>query len=107
MPEYDPTDRGALFKNDRKQTEKHPDYTGNLNVNGTDYWISAWIKTSKKGTTFMSLSVTEKDTNQKKAEPRSVPGIDRPDYPHEPQGYDGPPADSYDGPEDYESRIPF
>ena len=55
--EYDNTNRGVLFKKDKKETEKHPDYTGTLNVNGVDHWFSAWIKTSKKGNKFMSLSL--------------------------------------------------
>jgi uncharacterized protein (DUF736 family) len=59
--QYDDTDRGALFKNDRKETEKHPDYKGSLNVGGHDYWISAWIKDSRDGKKYMSLSVQQKD----------------------------------------------
>lgn len=57
MPEYDNTNRGVLFKNDDKKTDKHPDYTGTINVDGTDFRLSAWIKTGKKGGKFMSLSV--------------------------------------------------
>lgn len=64
MTQYDNTNSGALFRNDKK-SEKHPDYRGDINVNGVDYWISAWLKTSKKGTKFMSLSVTEKESVQK------------------------------------------
>jgi uncharacterized protein (DUF736 family) len=64
MSEYDNTDSGALFKNDKKETDKHPDYRGSLNVGGTDYWISAWLKTSKRGVKFMSLSVSAKDANR-------------------------------------------
>ena len=59
--QYDNRDTGALFKNDKKDTEKHPDYKGSVNVDGTEYWLSAWIKTSKQGTKFMSLSVKAKD----------------------------------------------
>jgi uncharacterized protein (DUF736 family) len=58
--EYDNSNRGSIFKNDKKEEEKHPDMTGSLNVNGTDYWISAWKKTSKAGTGFLSLSVRPK-----------------------------------------------
>jgi hypothetical protein len=58
--EYDNTDRGALFKNDRKETDNHPDYNGSINVGGTDYWLSAWIKEGKSGK-FMSLSVKPKE----------------------------------------------
>ena len=61
MTEYDNTNSGALFRNDKKETENHPDYRGNLNVGGQDFWISAWLKTSKKGQKFMSLSVTPKE----------------------------------------------
>lgn len=61
MTEYDDTDRGALFKNEDKQSDKHPDYKGNINVGGQEFWLSAWIKTSKKGQKFMSLSVKAKD----------------------------------------------
>jgi uncharacterized protein (DUF736 family) len=59
MTEFDNTDRGVLFKNNRKENDKHPDYTGTLNVKGHEYEISAWIKTSAKGTKFMSLSIKE------------------------------------------------
>lgn len=60
MP-YDNTNRGALFKNDDKQEDTHADYRGNLNVGGTEYWLDAWIKTSKAGKKFMSLSVKPKE----------------------------------------------
>lgn len=55
--EYDNTDRGALFKNKDKSNEQQPDYNGKLNVGGKDFYINAWLKTSKKGEKFMSLSV--------------------------------------------------
>jgi uncharacterized protein (DUF736 family) len=61
MAEYDNTNRGSLFRNDRKETENHPDYTGSINVDGTDYWLSAWLKTSKAGKKFFSMSVKPKD----------------------------------------------
>lgn len=61
MSDYDDTNRGALFKNDKKESDNHPDYKGSINVAGTDYWLSAWLKKSKAGQTFMSLSVKPKD----------------------------------------------
>ena len=60
MTDYDNTNSGALFKNDRKQTDRHPDYTGSLDVEGTQYWISAWIKEGRKGK-FMSIALTQKE----------------------------------------------
>ena len=59
MSEYDNTNRGALFRNDKDGNEKRPDYTGKINVDGKDYVLSAWIRESKAGVKFMSLSVSE------------------------------------------------
>jgi uncharacterized protein (DUF736 family) len=61
--EYDSTNRGSLFKNDRKDDAKFPDYKGSINVDGTEYWLSAWIKVSKDGAKFMSLSVKNKNAD--------------------------------------------
>lgn len=59
--QYDNTNRGALFKNDKEGgNPKWPDYRGNLNVNGLEFWIDAWISKSKKGATYMSLKVKPK-----------------------------------------------
>ena len=58
---------GVLFKNDKKESEKHPDYKGNITVGGQDYWLSAWIKEGKDGSKFMSLSVKAKDQKEAKA----------------------------------------
>lgn len=54
---------GILFKNDRKEKPSHPDYTGNAMIDGTEYWLSAWIKDGKKGK-FMSLAFKPKDEAQ-------------------------------------------
>jgi len=75
MTEYSNVNTGALFKNERKETERHPDYNGTINVNGVDMWISAWLKTSKGGNRFMSLSVKPKDM-QASAPAKEAAGID-------------------------------
>lgn len=58
--EFDNNNRGVLFKNDRKGKDTHPDYKGSCEVEGEEFWLSAWIKTGQKGK-FMSLSFTAKD----------------------------------------------
>lgn len=61
MTDYDNTNSGALFKNDKGDNPNRPDYTGELNVEGKEMRIAAWLKTSKAGNKFMSLSVSEKE----------------------------------------------
>ena len=59
---FDNTNRGILSKNQNKTADNHPEYSGSLNVDGTDYWLSAWIKeSSKDGKKFFSLSIKPKD----------------------------------------------
>lgn len=53
---------GILFKNTRKETDRHPDRTGSARIGGTDYWVSAWIKTDKNGEPFLSLAFKLKDS---------------------------------------------
>lgn len=61
--QYDNTNRGALFRNHKKTQDNHPDHNGSINIDGKEYWLSAWIKESKNGSKFFSLSVKPKDTN--------------------------------------------
>jgi uncharacterized protein (DUF736 family) len=58
MSTYDNTNKGVLFKNDKKGNEKAPDYTGKLNVEGKDWSLAAWVKESKTGTKFLSISLS-------------------------------------------------
>jgi hypothetical protein len=64
---YDNTNRGALFKNERKNhdDDQAPDYRGELDVGGQPHWINAWLKTSKAGRKFMALSVKPKEVHTK------------------------------------------
>lgn len=73
MSDYDDTNRGALFKNTKKDSDKHPDYKGTINVGGTEYWVSSWLKVSGKGEKYLSLSVQPKDDAPQQRKPaRSV-----------------------------------
>lgn len=57
MTDYDNTNKGVLFRNERKETEKHPDMTGKLNIAGVEHYLSAWTKVGKNGSKFLSLSI--------------------------------------------------
>ena len=71
---YDNTNRGVLFINDRKATANHPDRTGSINVDGKEYFLDGWIKQSKEGKQFLSLSVKAKDAA--KAKPAKTAELD-------------------------------
>ena len=61
MADFDNTNRGVLFnERDKKTGDNDRDCGGSINVNGTEFWLSAWIKTSKAGAKYMSLSVKAK-----------------------------------------------
>lgn len=51
---------GALFKNDKRETDKHPHATGSCLINGVEFWVAAWTKDGKNGK-WQSLSFTPKD----------------------------------------------
>lgn len=70
--QYDDTNKGVLFKNDKKGNEKAPDYTGKMNVNGKEMRLAAWIREGAKGK-FMSLSVSEP---MKKESPGKIEEMD-------------------------------
>jgi hypothetical protein len=66
MTDFDNTNRGSIWKNDKKETEKHPDFTGSINVEGKEYWVSAWKRKpdANPKAPALSFSVTAKDANQ-------------------------------------------
>lgn len=68
MPQYDNSNRGVVFVNDRKEQDTHPDMKGSINIEGTEYWLSGWWKTPQSGgEDFLSLSVKLKDGQQTQA----------------------------------------
>jgi hypothetical protein len=73
---YDPTNRGALFRNDKGGNEKRPDYSGELNVDGRELRISGWLREAKDGRKFMSLAVSPKDAHRVAAQPKPAAAKD-------------------------------
>lgn len=78
MSEYQQrANSGVLFKNNRKESDTHPDYTGTATIrigeNVQNFFMDAWIKESKKnGKKFMSFSFKPKGQRRSSepAEPR-------------------------------------
>lgn len=66
---------GSIFKNEKKESEKHPNMTGSAMIDGVEYWVSAWTKEGKKGR-WQSLAF------KRKTEPGGVkrnPGVNEED----------------------------
>lgn len=66
MADYDDTNRGVLFRNDRKESDRHPDFKGNITVKClhcgelSKLDLASWTKESQKsGEKFQSLSASE------------------------------------------------
>ena len=53
---------GALFRNDKRETEKHPEYTGKITIEGKDYYLSAWVNEMQNGQKYFAIKATPKAT---------------------------------------------
>jgi len=68
MADYDNTNSGVLFQNDKK-SEKAPDWTGTYDHEGEVIKLAGWKRTSSKtGKEFISIKRDTYEPNQEKAE---------------------------------------
>jgi hypothetical protein len=67
MPEYSNINRGAIWGNDDKREDKHPDFKGSLNVNGVEFWVSAWKRKEGASPKSPALSFSVKPKEEKPA----------------------------------------
>lgn len=56
--------QGALFNNDDKQSDKHPDLRGQCMIDGVEYWVSGWNRKAQSGAEYVSLSLQRKDASR-------------------------------------------
>ena len=56
-------DSGSLFKNDKRESDKHPNAKGSALIDGVEYWVSAWTNDGKAGK-YQSLKFSKKDANK-------------------------------------------
>jgi len=59
--QFDNSNRGVLFIQKEKKSDSHPDLSGSINIDGTEYWLSAWSNRSKSGDKYLKLSIKPKD----------------------------------------------
>ncbi len=88
ITQYDNTNRGRLFKNDRKEKETHPDFRGDCELSVKDltallasatgdtvpFYVKGWKKVSKNDVSYLSLAFDPKvvDSTPKKPSPVEV-----------------------------------
>lgn len=58
---------GSCFPNDKKTSDKHPDFKGRCMIDGKVYWVSAWNKDGSKGP-WVSLAFQPADDNRQRQE---------------------------------------
>jgi len=68
----DNTNRGAIWKNDKKEKDTHPDFTGSLDVNGVQYWVSAWKRKPDQNEKHPALSFSIKPKEESKSKGKRV-----------------------------------
>jgi hypothetical protein len=63
MSEFDNNMTGILSRNDRKDRDTQPDFTGNATIDGVDYFLDAWVNERKDGSgrKFFKLKFKAKD----------------------------------------------
>ena len=64
---YDNTNRGILSRNDRKEKAEHPDMKGSVNIDGVEYWVSAWKRDedAKPNSPVLRFAFKPKDEQRK------------------------------------------
>ncbi|MCK5609711.1 hypothetical protein KAR91_48000 [Candidatus Pacearchaeota archaeon] len=53
----------SIFKNDRKERENQPDYTGSALIDGKKKQISCWLNEGKNGNKYFSCKVQDPYVN--------------------------------------------
>jgi len=74
---FEPRDNsGSVFVNDKKESDKHPDRSGQAMIGGVEYWVSGWLKKTKDGKPYLSLAFKPKGEKPQpttsKMQPRSM-----------------------------------
>lgn len=65
--------RGSLFASDKKTSDAHPTHKGSANIDGVEYWLSAWVN-EKNGRRYFSLGFERKDKQRQSRQPQQPAG---------------------------------
>ncbi len=74
---YDNTNRGSIWKNEKKEKDTHPDFTGTyVDADGVENWVSAWKRkegaSPKAPALTFSLKPKEARPQEQGAPPRKA-----------------------------------
>jgi hypothetical protein len=69
---FDKTNTFTLGTNKRKTKDSHPSHSGSINIDGQEYWLSAWVKEGKDGR-FFSGSVKKKEPKKEGNDSDDIP----------------------------------
>lgn len=94
---YDNTNRGSIWPNQKKEKDTHPDFTGSLNVNGVEFWVSAWKRKPDANPKSPSLSFSVKPKDEQQSAPSGQQSGQQSDYA----------KSGGSQPEDFGDDIPF
>jgi hypothetical protein len=79
MSAYDNKNRGSIWKNEKKELDTHPDFTGSLDVNGVQYWVNAWKRKEGAGERSPALTFSIRPKDQQSISQQAVAKIRKPD----------------------------
>jgi hypothetical protein len=68
MQGYDNTNSGMMARNENRKSDRHPEFSGSINVEGVDYWLSAWVNEGRpggkmEGKKYFSIKINPKEAN--------------------------------------------
>ena len=64
---------GAIFKNDYKKTEQHPDYKGKAMIDGKAKDVAVWLNESQNGKQYFSIKFSEPYKAEAEAPKQNMP----------------------------------
>ena len=70
---YDETNKGQIWANDKGDNDSRPDFKGSLNVEGVEYWVSAWKRAADANPKAPALRFS---VQKKEPVPERTPDLD-------------------------------
>jgi hypothetical protein len=62
----------TAFKNKRKESDKHADFTGSGMVNGTEVWVNIWHNKDKNNESYFKINFRAKEQSDRPNTPKET-----------------------------------